>query len=79
MNILILKEFNSNRVVYLYQPEGKGEFGEVLYDFAENDAKITKQAGEKSVWHDNKALYKVRECVEKKTFLWSSFRLGINY
>lgn len=66
MNKLTLKEFNANRIVYLYQPEGRGECGEVVYDFAENDVKITKQASEKSVWHDNKALYKVKECVEKK-------------
>jgi len=53
--------------VYLYQPEGRGEFGEVVYSFLEKEAKITKCASENSVWYDNKALSKVAECVEKKT------------
>ena len=67
MNKLKLKEFNENYIVYLYQPEGRGEFGEVVYSFSDKAAKITKRAEENSVWHDNKALLKVAECVEKKS------------
>ena len=66
MNKLLLKEFSDERIVYLYQPEGRGEYGEVVYDFAEKEAKITKRASENSSWHDNKAIYKIKECVEKK-------------
>ena len=65
MNKLKLKEFNENYIIYLYQPEGRGEFGEVMYIFADKAAKITKRAEENSVWHDNKAVFKVEECVDK--------------
>ena len=65
MNKLTLKEFNDERVVYLYQPEGKGECGEVVYVFADNEAKITKIAEEPSSWYSNKAILKVQECVKK--------------
>ncbi|MDR2903454.1 MAG: hypothetical protein LBU77_02970 [Clostridiales bacterium] len=66
MNKLKLKEFNEQHIVYLYQPEGRGEFGEVVYEFAERTARITKRASENSTWHDNKAMVKVEECVNKK-------------
>ena len=66
MNKLKLKEFNEKYIVYLYQPEGRGDYGEVVYDFTDKTAKITKRAGENSIWHDNKAVSKVEECAEKK-------------
>ena len=68
MNKLILKELNENYLVYFYQPEGRGKFGEVLYNFADRTAQITKRAGENSIWHDNKALSKVEEYAEKNSF-----------
>jgi len=66
VNILKLKEFDKDHVVYLYQPEGRGEFGEVLFRFADNTAAVTKRAEENSDWYANKAIFKVKECVKKK-------------
>ena len=61
MNKLILKEFDGKHIIYLYQPEGRGEYGEVTYSIADKAARITKRAGENSLWHDNKAIRKVEE------------------
>ena len=66
MNKLMLKEFNEDHLTYLYQPEGRGECGEVIYSFTDHAAKIAKRAEENSKWHDNKAIVKVEECVKKK-------------
>ena len=43
MNLFKLKEFNDERVVYLYQPEGRGEWGEVAYTFSDDSATILKK------------------------------------
>ena len=64
MNKLKLKEFNDEHIVYLYQPEGRGEYGEIVYAFSDGVAKIVKRASENSNWHDNKALLKVEECAQ---------------
>jgi len=32
MNKLTLKEYNAERIVYLYFPEDEGEAGEIVYD-----------------------------------------------
>jgi hypothetical protein len=66
MNVLKLKEFNDDAVVYLYQPEGKGRAGEVIYLFAEGQAKIRKPAGEDSVSYAGMAVHKIEEFVKKK-------------
>ena len=65
MNLFELKEYNSECLVYLYRPEGRGDWGEVLYSFADGAARIEKRAGENSSWHDNHAISKVEECVNK--------------
>ena len=65
MNELKLKEFNEMGIVYLYRPEGRGQYGEISYFFADKKAKITKKAEEASIWHANKALSKVEECVTR--------------
>jgi hypothetical protein len=66
VNRFQLKEFNNEeRIVYLYQPEGKGEWGEVIYTYADNSTIITKRAEENSIMHDKMALAKVKERVEK--------------
>jgi len=66
LNLFKLKEFsNDNRIVYLYQPEGRGEWGEVAYTFEDGAIQIIKRAGENSVTHDRMALAKVKERVEK--------------
>lgn len=66
MNILELKEFNRDCVIYLYQPEGKGECGEVAFFYAEDAAKLLKRAQEPSDWYAMKALTKVEECAKGK-------------
>jgi len=66
MNRLKLKEYNNSHIVYLYQPEGKGEYGEIIYDFTDNEAKIIKKAEDESDWYANKAIVKVEECVKNK-------------
>jgi len=65
MNKLKLKEFNDERIVYLYQPEGKGECGEVAYVFVDEETRILKRAEEPSNWYANHALSKIKECVKK--------------
>ena len=66
MNIFRLKEFsNDERIVYLYQPEGRGEWGEVVYTYADDTIKIIKRAEENSTIHDRMAIIKVKERVDK--------------
>ena len=66
MNLFELKEFNNgDRIVYLYQPEGRGTWGEVVYTYADDTIKITKRASENSATHDRMALSKMKERVEK--------------
>ena len=66
MNELVLREMNQDHVLYLYQPEGKGEYGEILYSFSERKARAKKMALEDiSGRYALKACYKVEECVSK--------------
>ena len=65
MNLFKLKEFNEDRVVYLYQPEGNGEWGEVIYIFADQTSKILKRAGESSSMHDHMAQRKIKERIKE--------------
>ena len=67
MNELRLHEFNKERVVYLYIPEGKGKPGEIVYDFSKKDAEIIVKAEEDpSGRYGHKASLRVKECVEEK-------------
>jgi hypothetical protein len=66
MNRFKLKEFNGERLIYLYQPEGRGEWGEVAYSFTEGMARLIRQAEENSIYYSNKALTKVEECAKGK-------------
>ena len=66
MNLFKLKEFSNNeRIVYLYQPEGRGEWGEVVYSYADDTIEIAKRAEENSITHDRMAITKVKERIEK--------------
>jgi len=66
LNLFKLKEFSDeNRIVYLYQPEGRGDWGEVVYTFSDGAIQIIKRAKESSATYDRMALSKVKECVEK--------------
>jgi len=68
LNLFKLKEFkNDDRLVYFYQPEGRGDWGEVAYSFVDGDIQITKRAEESSASHDRMALSKVKERVEKNS------------
>jgi len=67
MNKLKLKEYNEHRLIYLYQPEGKGGYGEIVYNFEDKTASILKVAEECSTYYSNKALSKVEECAIGKS------------
>ena len=65
MNELHLKEMNQDRIVYLYQPEGRGEHGEIVYEFAYAQATISKRSKDDEYGrYANKAVRKVEECVK---------------
>ena len=66
MNELLLLEFNTERVVYQYIPEGRGAPGEVVYSFDTKDVVVTKKAEEDpSGRYGHNATRRVRECVEE--------------
>jgi hypothetical protein len=67
MNLLKLKEYTDGRLVYEYQPEGKGESGEVFFDTSAMEGKLLKKAAEDSQasLYGQKALLKVEELVQK--------------
>jgi hypothetical protein len=66
LNKLKLKEMDSNKVVYLYQPDGKGEGGEIVYVFSDSHATIAKQAeGDINGRYGHKAAKKVEEVVRE--------------
>ncbi|MHC6204554.1 hypothetical protein ACYULU_15345 [Breznakiellaceae bacterium SP9] len=67
MNILRLKEYSEGKLVYEYQPEGRGASGEIVFDTASMKGKLLKKAEEDSTssLYGQKALLKVEELVEK--------------
>ncbi len=66
MNELLLKEYTSEYVKYLYKPDGKGEYGEVIYSFANNEAKVSKQSKDDEIGrYGYKAAAKIKECVDR--------------
>ena len=74
MNIMKLKEVNDRSIVYYYQPEGEGGFGEILYEISLSEARIVKRAenDEGGLNYGEKAVRKVGEFVSKNN-------LPINY
>ena len=64
MNKFQLKEYTPERLVYLYQPEGRGEWGEILYKFSSGETVIIRRASENSAWHDNHAVKQIVECAK---------------
>ena len=66
MNKFQLLEYTPDRFVYLYKPEGRGDWGEIIYEFSNNATKITRRASENSAWHDNHALQKIEEIAKKR-------------
>jgi hypothetical protein len=67
MNLLSLKEYADGHLVYEYQPESRGEAGEVFYDVASMQGKLLKKAEGDSVAssYGYKALMKVEELIQK--------------
>jgi hypothetical protein len=67
MNVLKLKEYSAGQLVYEYQPEGKGEFGEVFFDIPKKEGKLLKRASEDNpaATYGQKALLKLEELIQK--------------
>jgi len=66
MNELKLKEMNAEKIIYLYQPEGNGEYGEILYTFSDNNTVIKKQSKDDEYGrYAHKAELKVKDCIKR--------------
>jgi ribosomal protein L35AE/L33A len=63
---LFLKEYADGKIVYEYQPEGKGEVGEVLFDTHSMSGELVRRAEEDTdgKTYGFKALFKVEELVK---------------
>ena len=68
MNELRLKEYTADHVIYLYLPEGKGEFGEVIYYAATDEATVSKRAsGDEVGRYGHNAARKVKEIMKERS------------
>jgi len=66
LNELILKEYDGERAVYLYKPEGKGDGGEVIYVVSSKEATVSKLAPNDTVGrYGSKAAAKIKERADK--------------
>ena len=64
MNELVLKEMNTDRILYSYYPNGEKTFGEIEYLFAVKQARVSKKAdNDETGYFAHKATRKVEECV----------------
>ena len=67
MNELTLKEYNANRVVYQYLPEGSGEPGEIAYDIDTHEATVIIRASEDQYGrYGHNATRKVKEYIKRE-------------
>lgn len=67
MNILKLDRVDRERVHYLYQPEGEGDFGEIIFDRATAQPTIARVAPrDTGTRYASKAAAKVAEFVRNK-------------
>ena len=67
MNELILKEYNNDRVVYQYLPEGKGNPGEIEYNIKAQEATILSRAsGDQHGRYGHNATQKIKEYVKRE-------------
>ena len=67
MNELILKEMNSNRVVYQYKPDGKGTPGEIIYHLGTGEIDVSSRAsGDECGRYAHKAGKRVSVYIEEK-------------
>ena len=69
MNVLKLKEATQMYVIYFYQPEGKGSYGEIKMNIGEKEAVIVSRSDEDGAgrYAFNAALA-VEERVGKRNF-----------
>jgi len=67
MNTMVLKEATQKYVTYLYQPEGKGSYGEIRMNIGEDMASIISRSDEDgSGQYAFKAAIAVQEFVAKR-------------
>ena len=67
MNELILKEMNSERIVYFYKPDGKGAPGEIIYDLGVGEVSVaSRAAGDENGRYAHKAGRRVCTYIEEK-------------
>ena len=67
MNVLTLKFFDENCIIYEYQPEGNGERGEIVYSKKNDDFAVEKLAvNDENKYYANMAKSKMRELISKK-------------
>ncbi|MFP3153118.1 hypothetical protein LQZ18_01545 [Lachnospiraceae bacterium ZAX-1] len=69
MNRLKLKEANENYVIYFYQPDGEGAYGEILVNIGDHEAKIlTKPDSDQFGTYAFKATRAIIKCIDEKNF-----------
>ncbi|MDR1564915.1 MAG: hypothetical protein LBS74_08165 [Oscillospiraceae bacterium] len=67
MNKLVLKEATQEYVIYWYQPQGEGEYGEIKIKSGDENAEVlSKPSSDEDGYFAHKACRKVKECFEKK-------------
>lgn len=66
MNVLKLESVSHEKIQYLYQPEGEGDFGEITYDRASKNAVLLKKASHdtNNSRYANKAISKIYDFIE---------------
>jgi hypothetical protein len=69
VNKLVLKEATQEYIIYLYQPEGRGDFGEVKLDLT-NDSEdiLSKPEEDDTGYYAHKAAYRIRQYVKENSF-----------
>ncbi|GHU59656.1 hypothetical protein FACS1894133_6890 [Clostridia bacterium] len=66
MNVLQLKEATQDYVVYLYQPNGEGTFGEIKTEIGGEPEIISRAGTDETGSYARKACAKVKEFIDKK-------------
>jgi hypothetical protein len=64
MNILKLKEANEQHIIYYYQPDGEGSYGEVKINMDSKEAEVILLSDE-----DDTACFANRACLKLEKFL----------
>ena len=63
LNKLKLKEYSVDKLIYLYQPEGTGEYGEIMYSIETGKTEVLKRSSnDESGRYSRMAEKKVRDC-----------------